>query len=192
MFDHKDVRIAFCITKCEGSTQSDCDAILKDLEKETYFSNVLKKPNVKVFFVGCVNKHMIDNVIDTQALVNHYKDIHWRREQVIKYIFEANDEGVKLLSLPIVGASLMTMANIFIAQNDILSKFESTTDFKTGPTQNLVQVFNDNIEYMMKNEGLFTDQELHQKFVAMKQRMLPLKSKMDHDIWTSFSMKVVL
>lgn len=192
MFDNDKIKIAFCITKSEGQSKEDCENIIKQLEKETYFANIIKKQNVKVFFTGCVNKFMLENSKDKQTLADHYKDIHKRREEMIKYIFDSGEEGVRLLDLPIIGTSIKSMKDIFEIQNGIISKFEQTTDFKTGIAQENIVLFNQNIQYMMENEGLFTNKDLHQAFIDLKRRMLGLKNKMDADTWLSFSIKVVL
>jgi len=191
MFDNNKIRIAFCVTKCEGHSEIDCENIIKDLKNEEYFSKVIGKENVKIFFTGCVNKFMLENSSSEEILINHYKDIHKRREKMIKYIFESNDDGVMLLELPIINVSLKSMKDIFDIQNSILDKLLKITDFKTGTTQEIIQTFSSNVEYMIKNDGLFTNKEMYDLFVKMKHKMLDLKLKMDTDSWVLLSSKIV-
>jgi GTPase SAR1 family protein len=192
MFDVEDVAIAFCITKSEGRTKKECDEILNDLKSETYFSQVLDKPNVTVFFTGCVNDFMISSSTTEKTLIKYYTDVHKRREQIIKYIFDANDEGVMLFNLPIISNSMSSMNAVLDAQEDILLKLENTTDFRVGKVQNLIDQFDGNIAYMIENENLFSESGLYNRFVLIKGRMRALKDKMDNDTWVIFSSRVVI
>jgi len=191
IFDAEDVSIAFCITKSEGRTKKECDEILDDLKFEVYFSQILQKENVAVFFTGCVTDFMI-NSSPEEELFHYYVDVHKRKTKIIKYIFDAKDNGVMLFNLEILSNLINSMNSTLDSQEDILNRLERTINFKVNTTQNLITEFDKNIQYMIENEYLFADEGLYNRFVDIKIRMRGLKSKMDEETWVYFSSRVML
>jgi len=193
MFYDQKVSIAFCITKSEGKSEEWKKTIIDDLSKDEYFSKILKTENIKIFFTGCVDQLRIDEAPTTAALFKRYNEIYNKRRELIKFVFSSNNDGVMLLSLPVVIGTRNAMKDLFKAQGDILTKLENTQDFNTGLINNLVDTFSDNIGYMIENDGMFADQSLYSEFVNMKERMKGILLRMsDKKLATKFSFRVIL
>ena len=112
------------------------------------------------------------------------------RKDLINFIFDAPDGGVELLKLPIVHSSRAAMFSMFEVQFDILIKLDSTTDFDVSTVEGSVEMFVQNLEYMMENEGILNDPELFALFSSMKTRMKAVAPKMPEELRTRLTSKV--
>jgi len=153
----------------------------------------------KFFFTGCVDQLRINEAPTPKSLFERYNDVYLKRKELVKFVFDSNDDGVLLLNLPVVSGAKKSMEAMFEVQNDILTKLDNTTDFTTGTVQNLVDSFSDNVQYMVENDGLFQDGHLYSMFQNMKERMknvlarMPISEKSTPtDIRVRFSYKVIL
>lgn len=191
MFDNPNVSIAFCITKSENLTPSECEKIIEDLKQEEFFSKVLEKQNVRVFFTGSVDEALLRTVNDERQLFNLYSKIHKKREALVKFVFDTTEDGVMLFELPIISSSFEQMRNHFDKLDEYLKQLSAVKDFKTGTSQRAIEEFNVILDELKANDGLFANKDMYNKFVDLKTSMLALKPKMDNDSWRALSSSII-
>jgi len=121
-FSHDNITIGVCITRAEDKTPQWKKNIIDQLGQHQYFANILKKKNIKICFIGCVDQiknHTISKIEDLQKL---YVKVYKMREELLKTIFDS-DPQVMLIDLPIAAGLKNDMEKIFIEQNEILKLF---------------------------------------------------------------------
>lgn len=75
-FAHQDINVAMVITRCENKDENWKKEILEQLNQQKYFSEVLKKPNIHVLFMGAIDgikNHTIAFVIFFPNFINFPK-----------------------------------------------------------------------------------------------------------------------
>lgn len=192
MFYNDQINIAFCITRSEGQDEEWKSKIVSDLTIDDYFKDLLQKPNVNIFFTGCVSNPRVATASDMRTLFGYYNEIYNMRRDIVKFVFSSNDDGVMLLHLPIVSISKAKMLEIFEIQDDILNQFENADDLNTGSMNLSLSTFCDNVNYMVQNEGLLYDPELFQRFQTMKQKMRVVSPRMGVDMRIRLTSTIVL
>jgi len=178
LFYDTHVNIAFCITKTEGKDRSWEEQIEKDLRNDEFFTRVVNTENIKMYFMGCVDQLRVNESSGASDLFMRYNDIYIKREKLIDFIFKSKDEGVMLMTLPVVSGTRKRIQDLFVEQDIILQQLETTGDFATGPINIAISTFAKNVNDMCANEGMFTDPELYDLFSKMKGKMREVSRRM--------------
>lgn len=190
-FGHEKLKIGIIITRAENKTDEWKKEMMDQLNQHTYFSNILKKENVKVMFLGCVDSMQIQAFSNIDDLEYLYSVVNEMRTELLKFIFSA-EGSVKLIDLPIAFGIKNSVQECFKIQFDILTKLENCTDFSIGNIQTKIDEFSLNIDAIASCQAILFDDEMNKMFLEMKGRMKNICPKMDEKTRARFSGKVIL
>jgi len=176
-FGHDKIKIGICITRSEDKDKKWQTNIETQLNQHAYFNQVLKKPNISICFIGCVDPQKTSILSSVEDLKKLYIKVYNLRKKVLEIVFSA-DNQVSLLELPIAKGAIDQLVNVFEIQANILKFFENNTEFKTAAAQQKLEDFALNLEAIMRSEGLLSDPNMFAAFSTMRQRVKDLKSKL--------------
>lgn len=190
-FGHDDIKIGICITRAEDKNQAWQEGIVSQLHQHAYFSSILKKENIKVCFIGCVDTVKNQTTTSIEDLQNLYVKVYRLREVLLKMIFDS-DKQVLLVDLPIASGIKSSMQDLFNQQDELLNYLEGVTDYALAIVHQKVEAFAINIEQMALNNAILYDPEMNTLLTKMKARMKPLAAKMNESMRARFVGKMIL
>jgi len=191
-FSHNSIQIGICITRSEDKGDKWKKGIVEQLSQHAYFSEVLKKDNVKVLFMGCVDSIKNETMSHIDDAKDLYVKVYRMREELIKYIFSSENQ-VMLIDLPIAAGVKTEMRELFKLQHTIMDYLENVTDFSLGTVQNRIDDFAMNIDAIAEKDAILLEGEMHSLFSEMKNRMQKIHDKIpDEKIKAKFRGKLIL
>jgi len=190
-FGHEKVKIGICITRSEDKDLKWQQNIENQLKQHEYFHEVLKKPNIRLCFIGCVDPQKTTILSLVDDLKKLYIKVYNLRKKVLEIVFAA-DEQVSLLDLPIAKSAMTSLTDTLEIQGGILKFLENNADFTTAQAQQKISDFALNIEGLMRSEGLLVDPTLFGAFATMRQRVKDLKSKMEEKDFLALKGRLVI
>jgi len=173
-FGHESIKIGICVTRSEDKNLRWQENIKNQLSRHEYFGEVLKKPNISLCFIGCVDPQktsILSNVGDLRKL---YVKVYQLRKKVLEIVFSAKEQ-VSLLELPIAKATYKTMTELLEKQSSILMFLENNKDHTTAQAQQKIDEFALGMEDVMKSEGMLADPAMFKAFTTIRERIRELK-----------------
>jgi len=190
-FGHDNIKIGICVTRSEDKDRKWQMDIEGQLNKHAYFREVLKRPNICLCFIGCVDPQKATILSNVDDLKKIYVRVYNLRKKVLEIVFSAESQ-VSLLELPIAKAAADSLRDIFEMQSSILTFLENNTDMKTAQAQQKLADFALNVEAIMKSEGLLGDPNMFNAFATMRSRVKNLQAKMNEADFDILRGKIVV
>jgi GTPase SAR1 family protein len=98
-FYHENIPIVLCISRAESKTESEKQKLAEEFKSHAFFGQLLKKDNVCVQFMGCVDENTAYHAFSEKELQRLYRNVYKMRNTMLQSIFEAK-ESVSMLELP--------------------------------------------------------------------------------------------
>jgi len=147
-FGHDNIKIGICVTRSEDKDKQWQTDIEEQLKKHVYFREVLKRPNICLCFIECVDPQKATILSNVDDLKKIYVRVYNLRKKVLEIVFDA-DKQVSLLELPIAKAAADNLQAVFESQSGILAFLENNSDMNTAQAQSKLADFAANVEIIM-------------------------------------------
>jgi hypothetical protein len=172
-FYHDNLKVAVVITRSEASSEEDKKNLYDQLNQHAFFSDLLKKKNVTVLYMGCLDRNMLQSM-QAEQIKNYYVHIYQMRKKVLEYIFSA-DRAIQLTDLPInrsfISSSIESINNL----RGVLKRFKECKDAELAWVFEEAKKFADEMQKLMVHDYLQTHPELHPHFMNLRDDIIAVK-----------------
>jgi GTP-binding protein EngB required for normal cell division len=179
-FAHSNVKIGICVTRSEDKPAEWNQMIEQQLHEHQFFSNLLKQTNVKLIFLGCLDKIKLNRSSCMKDVENMSKCIYRMRETLIKFILDSQDQ-VKLADLPFMLTLKDELRTKFTAQFEILDRLENVSNLNKERYDLISFARNRSCIEQNGAKIFLLDDDLYNQLQDMKARMKRVARRIPND-----------